>query len=347
MCDRSADESPTSVGTPAFGVQGPRTSPSAWLADALQALAELDDEIAEDGLPEIGPSVRKEAERIIVGLARHPWAPTVYPTQDAEVAIHFKSPDSPGSVLVLLDNHGRGECYAYIGGHSRRARYGGFVGTCPTVSSWSSWRPWCRRGWRFRRRGGTLPAKPGDPHRREVDVGHGVCVEATGGPAELSRRRHWRRCTTRPTRSCSPFRAWSKTCCAALSPVYGWTTSTSRRSRSCRPSTSATSCSGGTAMPCGGSGCAGVGCTWWCCSNSSRWDEPRMALRILTYTGLLYEELVRNGEVASGEPLAARAAGGPVQRRAALAGGSGDERVDRCRGAGTGAVSAGATVPRG
>ena len=32
-------------------------------------------------------------------------------------------------------------------------------------------------------------------------------------------------------------------------------------------------------------------------------DEPRMALRILTYTGLLYGELVRSGEVAAGEPL--------------------------------------------
>ncbi len=32
-------------------------------------------------------------------------------------------------------------------------------------------------------------------------------------------------------------------------------------------------------------------------------DEPRMALRIHTYTGLLYEELVRNGKVAPGEPL--------------------------------------------
>ena len=91
MRDRSADE-----------------SPSAWLADALQALAELDDEIVEDGLPAIGPSARKEAERIIVGLARQPWAPTVYPTRDAEVAIHFKSPDSPGSMVLLLDNHGRG-----------------------------------------------------------------------------------------------------------------------------------------------------------------------------------------------------------------------------------------------
>jgi len=123
MRDRNADESPMSVGAATIGVQGPRTPPSAWLANALQALVGLDDEIAEDGLPEIKPPVRKEAERIIVGLARHPWAPTVYPTRDAEVAIHFKSPDSPGSVVVLLDNHGRGECYAYTGGHSRHAGY--------------------------------------------------------------------------------------------------------------------------------------------------------------------------------------------------------------------------------
>ena len=34
-------------------------------------------------------------------------------------------------------------------------------------------------------------------------------------------------------------------------------------------------------------------------------DEPRMALRILTYTGLMYEELVRNGKVKTGEPLPA------------------------------------------
>ena len=84
----------------------------AWLADAPQALAELDDEIVEDGLPEIGPAVRKQAERIIGSLQRHPWAPTVHPTRDAEVAIHFESPDPqfrgrppgqsrPGRVLRL------------------------------------------------------------------------------------------------------------------------------------------------------------------------------------------------------------------------------------------------------
>ena len=93
------------------------------MADALRALAEVDDEIAEDGLPETAPRVRREAERIIVALAWHPWPPSVYPTQDAEVAIHFKAPDSPDSVVMLLDNRGRAECYAYAGGHSRRARY--------------------------------------------------------------------------------------------------------------------------------------------------------------------------------------------------------------------------------
>ena len=34
-------------------------------------------------------------------------------------------------------------------------------------------------------------------------------------------------------------------------------------------------------------------------------DEPRMALRILAYTSLLYQELVRNGAVGAGERLPA------------------------------------------
>ena len=119
----TADRSPMSIGAPGIPFQRSRRPGSAWLADALRALTEVDDEIAEDGLPDVAPSARKEAERIIVALARHPWAPTVYPTQDAEIAIHFKSPDAPSSVVILLDRHGRGECYAYTGGHSRRAHY--------------------------------------------------------------------------------------------------------------------------------------------------------------------------------------------------------------------------------
>ena len=114
---------PMSVGAPEHGFRRYRGAGSAWLTDALRALSEVDDEIIEDGLPEISPSAKREAERIIRGLARHPWAPTVYPTEDAEIAIHFKSPDLPNSVVILLDSHGHGECYAYTGGRSRRAHY--------------------------------------------------------------------------------------------------------------------------------------------------------------------------------------------------------------------------------
>lgn len=119
----TTDGSPMSVGAPVVAFQQSSEPRSAWLAGALRSLAEVDDEVAEDGLPPIDPAARKEAGRIIVALARHPWPPTVYPTQDAEIAIHFKSPDRPSSVVILLDGHGRGECYAYTGGRSRRAHY--------------------------------------------------------------------------------------------------------------------------------------------------------------------------------------------------------------------------------
>ena len=112
-----------SIGKATIAVQGSRTRPSAWLADALQVLAEVDEEIAEDGLPEIIPSVRTEARRIIGALAQHRWTPAVYPTQDGEIAIHFKSPDAPSSLVILLDSRGQGECYTYTGGRSRRAHY--------------------------------------------------------------------------------------------------------------------------------------------------------------------------------------------------------------------------------
>ena len=84
-----------------------------WLADALAELAEVDDEIAEDNLPEVGSATKAEAERIIRALAGRAPAPAVYPTQDAEIALHFKSPGQPGAVLVLLRDDGRADCHAY------------------------------------------------------------------------------------------------------------------------------------------------------------------------------------------------------------------------------------------
>ncbi len=97
------------------------------LADALEELEEIDDETAEENLPQVGEATKVEAERLVRALTR--CAPArallaVYPTQDAGIALHFKAPDRPGAVLVLLRDDGQADCYAYIGGRSRRTHYG-------------------------------------------------------------------------------------------------------------------------------------------------------------------------------------------------------------------------------
>ena len=83
-----------------------------WLVDALAALTEIDDEIAEENLPEVSGATKAEAERIVRALARRAPAPTIYPTQDAEIALHFKSPGQPGAVVILLSGDGRADCHA-------------------------------------------------------------------------------------------------------------------------------------------------------------------------------------------------------------------------------------------
>ena len=117
-----------SAGGAGTGDLSPRLRPPepSWLADALAELAEVDDEIAEDHLPEVGAAAKAEAERIVralAGCSPASPAPSVYPTQDAEIALHFKSPGQPGAVLVLLRDDGRADCHAYIDGRSRRAHY--------------------------------------------------------------------------------------------------------------------------------------------------------------------------------------------------------------------------------
>jgi len=94
-----------------------------WLAEALEELAEIDDEVAEEHYPAIQDAAKMEARRIIEALAQHPDAPAVYPTPDVEIAIHFKSPKSPNSVLILLNDTGGADCFAYINEMSRRAHY--------------------------------------------------------------------------------------------------------------------------------------------------------------------------------------------------------------------------------
>ena len=96
------------------------------LADALAELAEVDDEIAEENLPQVGETTKAEAERLVRALTRHAPARVllaVYPTQDAEIALHFKSPDRPNAVVVLLNDSGQADCHAYIDGRGRRSHY--------------------------------------------------------------------------------------------------------------------------------------------------------------------------------------------------------------------------------
>ena len=99
-------------------------SPGArWLTAAIGELEEIDDEVAEEALPELLADAKKHARRILLALAKQPIAPTVYPTTDGEVALYFKSPVATSSVLILVGNDGQAACFSYISGKNRRARY--------------------------------------------------------------------------------------------------------------------------------------------------------------------------------------------------------------------------------
>ncbi len=100
------------------------SSPSTdWLKDALAELESIDDEIAEEALPEIQSHTKDKARAIISALATQSVAPTVYPTMDGEVALYFKSPVTTSSLLILVCNDGQAACFSYIAGKNRRARY--------------------------------------------------------------------------------------------------------------------------------------------------------------------------------------------------------------------------------
>ncbi len=103
----------------------PKDEPrNGWIADAIEELKNIDEEVAEEALPEISVDTKETVERVILALPKHPIAPAIYPTMDGEIAIYFKSPDSPSSVLILVANDGQAACFSHIEGKNRRARYG-------------------------------------------------------------------------------------------------------------------------------------------------------------------------------------------------------------------------------
>ncbi len=94
-----------------------------WLPEALTELATIDEEIKEDNLPQIGSAARSEAKRILNDLRYQTIAPTIYPTKDGEIAIHFRSPVASEAVIIEINDDLQGACFAYTNGKSRRARF--------------------------------------------------------------------------------------------------------------------------------------------------------------------------------------------------------------------------------
>ena len=94
-----------------------------WLPYALEELEEIDREVVKDGLPAINTETKDEAARILRRLQRQAIQPTMYPTDDGEIVIHFQSPGVSAAVLIELSNDGQGACFACVDGKNRRARY--------------------------------------------------------------------------------------------------------------------------------------------------------------------------------------------------------------------------------
>lgn len=102
--------------------RGPR--PAIWLHAALEELDQVEKEAAEEGYPEPSAAAKGHARRILdsLSLAALP-APSVYPTEDGEVAIMFRKEGRRAAVVVLCDSSGGAICLSSIAGENRRARY--------------------------------------------------------------------------------------------------------------------------------------------------------------------------------------------------------------------------------
>ena len=95
-----------------------------WLADALEELEQIDQEAAEEGFPLSNNLSRGNARHILDELTHEPCpGPTVYPTEDGEIAILFQMRRAQAGVLILCERDGGGVCFSTIAGKKRRARY--------------------------------------------------------------------------------------------------------------------------------------------------------------------------------------------------------------------------------
>lgn len=90
---------------------------------ALDTLAAIDDEAAEEGYPPPSEVAKRNAGRVLAWLAKaHSRDLDVYPTEDAEVAVDVAGAKGCG-VLVLFGSAGGATCFVTMNGDNRRARY--------------------------------------------------------------------------------------------------------------------------------------------------------------------------------------------------------------------------------
>ena len=95
----------------------------AWLNEALEDLKHVDEKAREEGYEAIEKIAKQNAKHILesirlIGLP----APSIYPTEDREVAILFASRKPGSAVLVLCESKGGWACFSSVGGKNRRAR---------------------------------------------------------------------------------------------------------------------------------------------------------------------------------------------------------------------------------
>ncbi len=95
-----------------------------WLNEALTDLDHVDDEAREEGYVDIAAVAKANARHILesVHSAGLP-APSIYPTEDREIAILFASSEPGAAVLVLCDSEGGWACLSSVGGKNQRARF--------------------------------------------------------------------------------------------------------------------------------------------------------------------------------------------------------------------------------
>lgn len=93
------------------------------LAEALQELAEAQDDAAEDDLEIPAETAMANAERLLKALySISPRRYVVYPVSGARVAIDARGSNNRG-IVVTCDSDGGALCLVSIDGERRRARY--------------------------------------------------------------------------------------------------------------------------------------------------------------------------------------------------------------------------------